>query len=850
MSLFSAREYWSTTIGVGEDFDIGSLCVGCVDNNVATGDKIVVGSFQGILRIYRPADKAYKPDHLLAEIALNDPIIQLGVGRFVPNSTDNALAVLHPRRLAVYVVGRDGDNQVELRMVYEHILGRSAANMAWGPFGGSKGKDCVCVQSLDGVLSFFDRESFQFACCLPGALIPGPLCYVARTDSFVTWSAARHIQSYRFSSIAASSRDEDNTTSHTSQNVTSGKLLQPDWSLNVGEDVVDIVVARFSVAQTASQLDLIVLGERNLFCLKPTGSVRTSRRLDYNPSCMVAYPVGVTETFVDGVKDNLIVASQTASLMIYSEMRLVWAAKAVSVPVALAIGTFCGIAGFIVSLDDTGHLTCLFLGTDPSTATVPLPELREPNYAAIESELGRLQTIIRDHAGYGIAKTQPTNPTSPKSRPSSRVEREEELLVQPIVPYRLDDPTPSDDGDSFSTDPADCVTAQIALRYTGQGSVADARVSVQVVQPVKTPTPFVVVPILESRSSSPTVLSITFSCDQRLLPSSTEVFVAVTYTSTDGEPRCIRTSFRLPLPLFCSSSPPSKDAAHKLTLETNRPPVQLLELFDDMHSREMGISANAVGFKFNSGPEVSVVTSKNAGRYRLQSDAFEALWLVVAELMARLSSYFGSQAGKPGLERFAITYAEALPLASFFPLVDEHLSLRHNLAQIRAIVAERASEYRGVQKRLLARYKDKTPVALQSLDVLLADAYKTIMDAADSEIECKRKLASLGNRLSCGTRLILALVRIQCNLDDAQFQILESALSPFVSDVCQQGWEERTDAAVSLLLQTCLARTPKERKVGHLELQMPTDASKLKKHILLLCERLAKGARLQIADIA
>lgn len=59
------------------------------------------------------------------------------------------------------------------------------------------GKDFICVQSMDGMLSFFEQESFAFGRFLPGFLLPGPLKYVKRIDSFVTVSSSRMVESYK-----------------------------------------------------------------------------------------------------------------------------------------------------------------------------------------------------------------------------------------------------------------------------------------------------------------------------------------------------------------------------------------------------------------------------------------------------------------------------------------------------------------------------------------------------------------------------------------------------------------------------------------------------------------------------
>ena len=62
-------------------------------------------------------------------------------------------------------------------------------------------KDFICVQSMDGTLSVYEQESFSFTRFLPDSLLPGPLAYVAASDSFVTVSSARNIESYKWVSV-------------------------------------------------------------------------------------------------------------------------------------------------------------------------------------------------------------------------------------------------------------------------------------------------------------------------------------------------------------------------------------------------------------------------------------------------------------------------------------------------------------------------------------------------------------------------------------------------------------------------------------------------------------------------
>ena len=58
-------------------------------------------------------------------------------------------------------------------------------------------------------------------------------------------------------------------------------------------------------------------------------------------------------------------------------------------------------------------------------------------------------------------------------------------------------------------------------------------------------------------------------------------------------------------------------------------------------------AANVLSFLFPGGQEASILVSKHGGRYRLQGNAFEALWLVLAELARRLAEHDAAAAKKP-----------------------------------------------------------------------------------------------------------------------------------------------------------------------------------------------------------
>ena len=221
MSLFQAREWWSTRLGVAEEFADGSMVVANIDNAPDGAAKIATGSLQGKLRVHHPreSEAERRTDDLLLEQTLDAPIVQLACGRAIPhNSRLNALIILQPRKLIVCTVdagsgdgsgggggGGGGGSSTHhvLTMQYMHRLGVdgehfTAFNMCVGPFGFAPGgKDLIAIQSMDGRLQIFDQDAESFSRRLPGCLLPGPLCYVPHLDSFVTCSSEMRVESYK-----------------------------------------------------------------------------------------------------------------------------------------------------------------------------------------------------------------------------------------------------------------------------------------------------------------------------------------------------------------------------------------------------------------------------------------------------------------------------------------------------------------------------------------------------------------------------------------------------------------------------------------------------------------------------
>lgn len=66
-------------------------------------------------------------------------------------------------------------------------------------FGNDPHRDLICVQSMDGRVQVFEQDVHAFTRRLNNTLVPGPLCYVAKLDAFVTANSLLEIECYKVS---------------------------------------------------------------------------------------------------------------------------------------------------------------------------------------------------------------------------------------------------------------------------------------------------------------------------------------------------------------------------------------------------------------------------------------------------------------------------------------------------------------------------------------------------------------------------------------------------------------------------------------------------------------------------
>ena len=598
----------------------------------------------------------------------------------------------------------------------------------------------------------------------------------------------------------------------------SGKRLRADWELNLGDNLISIN----PVLYEACVPSLLLLCERSIVCVTPAGGCRFMRRLDYNPSCMHIY--GSV-----GDKVRYLVSSFDGFLFVYLNGTLQWAAQLEEGPIALSVVDLQQLSGVIVGLSEVGKLSCSYLGTEPPKLSVQEQEKRPVNYEAIATEMRTLQKEISSVENSDTVLLQSVQDMVVSVEFDSEI-REEQVKEQ--------------SEENGTQNSLSIVTVHITINNLVNSPLRNISLSLMLTPPLFAQPPFTQLEELEAKGKSTRDLSLILN--HFMLPTSRDFSLSINYNSSNNTPKHLTESYTLPISLFMETCKPSKDAKYKLTLETNISETPLLELFDDVIPRDENLPPNAIGFTLHTlqQPTVTIIVSKSSNKYRIQTDFHEALWLIIEVLKERLEAFTAKS--NTSLQ---LSFNEELPLQDYFIAIDTHFEARINQFQLREILSDYAKQFRCIQKRILTRLKDKTPTPLNNLDVLLDGTYRQLLAIGNAEEQAAFKQATSANILSCFTKLIVKLLEISHSLSKEEYNIISQSLSADVDSSGDIGWEEKTDLALTYLLKTSLSRSSKDAAVSFPALELPRDTSKLKKHISLVCERIAKGSRPKIIDL-
>ncbi|TMS10471.1 Protein PTHB1 [Larimichthys crocea] len=385
------------------------------------------------------------------------------------------------------------------------------------------------------------------------------------------------------------------------------------------------------------------------------------------------------------------------------------------------IGHTRDLKGVVISLSSDGHLLCSYMGTDPSFFSTPKVDAREVDYEQVDAEMKKLQKYIRE-----ASRTQDILPKSDAeddlvvtAAVSPNMDSQSQALIQDIDGVPIPSVTiqvkvkascvvqsskltvsiqpplavtqdqfvlePMGVGSStvvaFSAflngryPPAD-LTGDITVSYSSPTAPKVKQISMGlgsqaagVVEYVGADSVFRKGPVglehlgdffigprnLPSASHSPSqeILSDQSKSELNLPDFYRHGVKSLTQKRVETAVRCWQ-CFCKPM---CERTPLIQVTAASAEGE----PAEFSAKSEDK-------DGNSLAFQFLSGAKVTVLASKTSQRYRIQSDSFEDMWLVVKELVQRFDRHFT----KLGVKDFKKSFSGPLPLQEYFLSVDHH----------------------------------------------------------------------------------------------------------------------------------------------------------------------------------
>ncbi|XP_012526471.2 protein PTHB1 [Monomorium pharaonis] len=812
MSLFKTKEWWRTQCGVHECFDRRSLLVTPLFG-ADRKDIVVVGSHGGYLRIYNPSSQwidetkspsGYESSDLIIETQVGDCIVDMKAGKFVSGSQDTQLAILTSKKLIIYSIilsqgsAEHGDH-CDLQIAYEHLLQRFPASLTTGPFGGVRGRDFLCVQCLDGTLLFYEQETPTFSLVLGNRLLPEPIIYVSRNDIFVTPSSSWILECYRYKSMAEFGSKERSEEP---------KNLEPDWSYNIGEAVLDID----TVTLSSFEVGILILGEKNLYCLKDNCvTLKYAKRLEYKALCFQAYVIEP-----DG-KLMVLVIADTNTLMIYEGTTLKWSAQLPFTPVAVTRAHFQHLDGTIVVLSEEGQLEACYLGSEPSLFIAPPLHRRGYDYVAAEDELMELRKLAKRNKASGSQL--------------SDVTMDAELIITVTVSADLEPSPRGNQDDSKDDSEGRNLMCRITIELSTYTTLHDVQVCVDVSKPFVSEKNCHVINNLCDRQILRTMIYATTD-----LPAmSSDVRISASYKTGDrGSLRVLQKMAQLPLKMMLRACPPENTSTFTATIKCSEPLVAFSQLFPEFTGDVQRQNWNALGLQHvQTGSVVTIASGATSNRYRVQSNDGPSMALVVQQLMSRLKDK------ATGNFTTAIAQNHIQLVQS---QMEAHYRSRQEADKIASEIGLLSTQLRNIERRMLraVRERNTRSLATTGLPFLLESTYRAISALLDDLAIARTERERAGHGLQCAVRLLLLLLRL--NVNDDKYAMLEAAIGFESSQLRDElDWEEIADVCLSTFL-----RSTSRKATGHLDAK-PTlltkmtstkEFTKLKKRLVHAVERL------------
>ena len=776
MSIFESKEFWSTTVSKNKDeeFDRNSISIGNIGSN-STKNKICVGSFSGNLRIYSPSFGNISPNTLIFEKKMEEPILQTETGNFSQmngNMTHLAILLIHKLVIYRFTDFKPGTEIIE----YEHKLRRNGHNLTKARVG-DKNYDIIIVQSIDGALSIYEGENFINMVILSEVYFPGQIGYLNKKDSIIVSNTAYEIECYSFNNIASL------------KNSTIGagpggrvKEFNHIWKANLGELSTQIQVI---FNELSKKEEIVVLTETLLNLIDSNGVLLYQKKLDFEPMCFYAYNITDDNYKKNQVFDLMCLISSTYHhIMIYKGFQLAWVAKLFDTPVFISLNNFDNIKSLIVTLSDTGSLNVLYLGME-KIKNVKLIKTKDIDHKKIAKEREKLSQIISNYEK-GIFIN----------------DKENALKINALVHKEIFLIDNNNEDKIFYKDNYGKIiesVVQLEFEYGGQ-EATDIKVNVVCPYNIICDDPIFTISSLGNNSNKTIKKNLKFRVIEEYYPTFLNIDIYTSYYAKEKNDKIIQStsiSFELPLALILRVENESKsNLQYRITLETNKQPFKINELFDDLDKnfKDYDILKNktfSALFVYPNKKEVIVNLDKSKGNYIIESDNFECILFIINQLVTRIKEKYNNEVDCFINDKFKIK--------DYFFKVNDHYDLIKKKKDLLKSLEKYTTLYTNLQKNLLNKYQKKTPPKLVNLDFFLKTVYKDILYQSDLIEQTQNEIQLVYRDIYIWTETFIYLTKLRAKLNDEEYLLLRNVFPLDSINNNESSWEDITYANMTNL---------------------------------------------------
>lgn len=102
---------------------------------------------------------------------------------------------------------------------------------------------------------------------------------------FVTSGSDWVLRAYRYRKLSEAGHNSN-------QEDATGKKAESCWELNVGENVIDLKIAK----HVSRKETIVALGERNFYGISEGGKILFMKHLEFSPVCFTCFVLGILST--------------------------------------------------------------------------------------------------------------------------------------------------------------------------------------------------------------------------------------------------------------------------------------------------------------------------------------------------------------------------------------------------------------------------------------------------------------------------------------------------------------------------------------------------------------------------